>query len=396
MKKVLISLLLMLLASPVFAAVSVSQQVYDVVASSQKMIKEGLYQQAIKQLKPLLNPDKPKQNALIYQYLGYSYLSQKKYHQAISAYNACLKTNVLSAAEKQDIQQQVAYLYFSTQQYRKVITALTHYKRGLKQNLSADLSILLAQAYIKMNEQTLAVAVIQGVIARTKNAPLSWYELLLSLHIESNQVSKSIAVLKKMILRAPETLRYWQQLTQLYLQSKNQKKALATWSLAQKNGLFTAKTHWELQAQLYYQNKQPYEAAMTLVRGAKVKQLKTSFNHYQQLSSYWLAAKEIDKAIAVQIILAKRSKKGLHAFTLGQLYYSEQKWQKAVSAFELSLKKGANNNKHEAYLLIGFSRLKLGQLQQAKVAFLEAQKNPETADVARYWSAKIVTGAQNI
>jgi uncharacterized protein HemY len=383
MKYLLFAVSLIIFYPPAYAGV-VSKQTYASLQSAQALIEKSQYKQAISQLMPLTKSSQTYEQAIAWQNIAYSQLSSDDKPAAILSYEKSLATQALSNTEQLDSHKQLAWLYLFQSKFKHSISHISQYRKKTNKPLTASLSVLSAQSHIKLKQTQKAISALQYAIKINQKINYNWHEQLLYLYQTSKQHKLAIALLKKLIKYKPEKQQYWLQLSSLYLQQKNTKQALAVWSLAKQNKLFSNADHWRMLAQLYMKHNEPFQAATTLQQGVNAKHIKADFQHYQSMVSYWLAAKETTRAISAQKKLANWSKNGEYALTLAKMYYAEQQWQQAIDTLQLSLSKKLQFPE-KSHMLLGYAALKQGDHQKARNAFKQASLSEKTKKISSVW-----------
>ena len=97
---------------------------------------------------------------------------------------------------------------------------------------------LLAQMYGQLKRYAEAEQHIRRAIGQAATFHEEWYQLLLFASVEQQKFSQAVTVLHQLLNQLPRKKTYWLQLSQVYMQTEQQRQAASTLALAHKLGLF--------------------------------------------------------------------------------------------------------------------------------------------------------------
>jgi len=247
------------------------------------------------------------------------------------------------------------------------------------------MNVMVANAYAQLKDYRKALPYIKKAIAQSKKPKESWYQLNLAIYFELKQYSSAAEILKKLIRLYPDKKTYWSQLSSVYQQLKQYKKAASTKHLAYKMGFIkTEKDLLELANLLLYIGS-PYKAAALLKDSINNKKIKSNSKNWESLANAWRTAKEFDHAVIALEAASKLNDKGSLSQQLGQIYFEQEKWSSAITALNKAISKGGLKNTGATYLLLGMSHYELKKIEQAKKYFLKAAQYSKNKKAARQW-----------
>jgi len=136
---------------------------------------------------------------------------------------------------------------------------------------------------------------------------------------------------------------------------------------------------------LYVQTGIPFQGAKFLNRAIKDKKVKGSKKSYELLSNAYVASREYKKALVPLSKAAKLSKDGKLYAHQGRLYLNEEKWSKAIEAFDLADKKGGLDKKGDLLVDKGIALIQLKKLESAKTTLQKALDFESSKKNATRW-----------
>ncbi len=362
-----------------------SQSTYEQLTIAQDAMAEDNYSIAHKQLTTLASKVESGSydQAVVLQTLGYLYISLDDYEKAITYFNSALKLAALPSKVEHDLRYNLGQLQLASQQYK---VGIENIELWLKDESSPrnETYVLLASAYYQLNSYKKVVSYISKAIKNDKSPDESWYQMLLSAHISLKQNKSAIKVLEVLIGQYPYKKQYWQQLTYLYLDQKQELRATAVSALVEKLALGDDKTVLNL-ADMYRYLYIPYKSGQVLEKALNEGVLESNFDNLQKLADSWLAARDADKAVAVLGQMAELDPTGETDLKLGRVYIGTERWQQAITPINASLEKLPKSEQGLSHLLLGTAYFYLNQPAQAEKMFKKALNDKEHRVQASQW-----------
>jgi tetratricopeptide (TPR) repeat protein len=366
---------------------SISPSLYKKLKKTETLISKKSYQQAETKLKALLTDVKQGsyEQAIVLRSLSSVYALKEQYKKAAEALSRCLNLKVLPGSQEQQGIQNLGQLYMATEQYAKAIKTLEPWLAENPKKIDGQINVLIANAYAQLKHYRKALPYIKKAIASAKKPEESWYQLNLALYYELDNYSSAATLLKQLVRRYPDKKTYWSQLSSVYQQLKQYKKAVSIKRLAYKNDFITTEKELLELANLYLYIGSPYKAAKLLQDEIAKKRIKSSSTNWETLANAWTMAKEFDAAVNALEKASKLNDKGSLYQQLGQIHVEQEKWQQAINALNKAISKGGLKQTGSTYLLLGMSYYELNNIKQAKKSFLNAAKYSKNKKAAQQW-----------
>ncbi|MCK5188560.1 MAG: tetratricopeptide repeat protein, partial [Methylococcales bacterium] len=211
------------------------------------------------------------------------------------------------------------------------------------------INVLLANAYAQLKQFGKALPHIKRAIARSKKPEESWYQLNLAIYFELENYSAAAGVLKSLVRLYPDKKAYWHQLSSVYQQLKQYKKAVSIKHLAYQKGFISSEKDVLELVNLFLYVGSPYKAAKVLTEGIKYKKIKSNSKNWETLAYAWRMAKEFDSAVKALETASKLNDKGSLYQQLGQIYVEQEKWSQAITSLNKAIGKGGLKNTGSTY-----------------------------------------------
>lgn len=370
----------------------------------QTLQTEARWNEARKVIRQHLKDEpRPLLEAMLWRSLAQVELQDAHYEKALPALKKAWGLKQLSDEEQLSLQGIMSQLMLQQEEYKEGIPLFLDWlSKTPEDKHEARHYLALAQAYTVQEKWKPALPHAKKAVAmksKKDTVPVSWYQLLVSLHTRLEQWPQAIRMQKVVLDRQAGEIRQWRQLALLQYQSQPEKKrkrssgfpksALATLRTAWEKGLFDKANDYQMLAQWFSLNDLPYKAARVLEDGFKKQAFKAKNSKQQrrirrQMAGLWLRAKELGQAeqVLAQLVRQKPDKKMLQQ--IARIQIRQQKWSNA----EKSLKKllaMQPKNPGDVLLLHGITLLQLEKLDQAEGQFLLARKNKRNQHSAKQW-----------
>jgi len=396
----LVTLLAVLLASPVTAqkknerktkqTVAMSQQVYDALIKIQELVEADQHAAAQTKIKELQQGKKklsPYERAQIWNLAAYDYYLQERYDDAIRSYEQVLKQPELPEALQQSALKTLAQLQFSIEDYT---TALVTIKRlmAIVPEPAADVYMLLGQAHFQMEHYEVSIKPIRTAIemfrAQGRVPRENWLLLLRVAYWELKDYPNMLLVLEELIEAYPKDS-YIVTLAGVYSELGDTKKQLALTETLYEMGYLKGKSHATNLANLYLLHGIPYRAAKVLEKEMASGNVKSDVRNLRLLSQAWYQAREDKKAIPPLKLAAEKADDGELYIRLAQSYLNLENWSEAAASAKKGLTIGKLKRKDTANIMYGMALFNQKKLEQARRAFQAASKDKRSKRAAGQW-----------
>ena len=361
-----------------------SQYVYESIAKVQELMdseKNGEAKSLLEKLTGASDVRSKLDKAYVRFYLGYFYMSEEHYQDALRYFGEALSYEALP-------QQQVKSIYFNMMQLyllqEKNKEALSSLQKLLKLEQKAEYYIYEAQILLSLEEFKGVVASIKK--ARTLQKPKSeWLQMQFYAHYMLQNYREARGVLQELISMKPYEKEYWMQLASLYALEENSKKTLASFE-----GAFIAKLDLSEKeilelVSLLRSETLPFHAASILEDSLNSKRVQESQKTLKLLAQLYFEAKNYKKSLQWFHKLAKKEPSVVIDFKIARIYLLEYKYKEAAEALERSLEKPSEKYLRERYELLGKTYFELEDHAKAKEIFRKLLSFPEAKKTAQAW-----------
>ncbi len=368
-----------------------SESTYRQLTAIQKLREQGKPQQALRRLQSLAS--KLKGNgydyAVVLQTMGYVYHTLDREESAAQAFEQALAQDALPEKVADDLRLNLSRLLIASENYRDgldVVTVLLNKDN----NHPPEAYFLAAIANYHLGHCAQTIDYLKKAMAVNREAPETWYQLLLTCYYERSQFKPAARTLELMIKRFPDEDSYWSQLAGVYQRLNRNRDALAIMELAHRKHRLKAADVLRL-VRLYLYLDMPYAGAQLLQTEIAAGRVDPSAENWTLLADSFYLAHEIEASIAALRSAAELAEAGQLYYRLGQMLYEREQWNEATSALQAALARGDLEQPEKAYLLLGFAALRSGDRGQAQLAFAGALEFEDTRAQASQWLKRLQT-----
>jgi len=393
---------------------ALSEKIYKVLGKAQECADLNDYICAMKVLEDGLGSKLEKLNsyerAQYYNFKGFLYYSQEKYNDALRAYENVLRQENLPAAMEDTTVYTMAQLYFIKEDYQSSIKMMLRWIEYQPAPTAQPL-VLLGQAYYSLGTQEgiakaearrnfkKAIPYILKAVdlykASEKQPKENWYLLLRVMHFEMGENQKVVDILEILVNIWPKK-EYWLQLAGMYgemgseaksekAQRVLEKKQLATYETAYRQGFLEKGSELFNMSQLYMYHEAPYWASDVLKKGIKAGIIKKNKKNYESLAQAQINAQDMRQSLNPLRLSAEMSDDGELYRKLGQVYMQLDDYKNGAKYFGLALKKGGLKRPDSVAVYKGMCHFNLGELDKARDSFKIATKDKRSRKQANKW-----------
>jgi len=396
----LVTLLAVLVASPVTAqdkktrktkqTVAMSQPVYEKLMKIQELVESDQHAAAQAKIKEIQQGKKklsPYESAQIWNLSAYDYYLQERYDDAIRSYKQVLKQPELPEALQQSTLKTLAQLQFTLEDYQSALVTIKRLMVIVPEP-AADVYMLLGSAHFQMEHYKVSIAPIKTAIgmfrAQGRVPRENWLLLLRVAYWELRDYPNMLIVLEELIEAYPKDS-YILTLAGVYSELGDTKKQLALTESLYEMGYIEGKSHATNLANLYLLHGIPYKAAKVLEKEMAAGNVKSDIRNLRLLSQAWYQAREDKKAIPPLKQAAEKGKDGELYIRLAQSYLNLENWSKAAASAKKGLAMGDLKRSDTANIMYGMALFNQKKLEQARRAFQAASKDKRSRRAARQW-----------
>lgn len=315
------------------------------------------------------------EKALMLQTYGFIYSAQGKFTQAIDYFERSIAEDALSTQAQQGMLYSLAGLYQSESRYEDALETMRTWFRFAEEP-DSNAYIIVAGSFAELNRYREALPCVQLAIEGADKPNESWYQLELAIYMELNDYRSAANVLRTMIRLWPDKQRYWETLSGVYLELKEDQLALATMMAAYNKGMIDdgSKLLNLVRLNLYLDN--PYVGGRILSSGLEQGLVERNVDNLNLLRSAWTSAKEYDRAVAVIEDLGSLTGDPKYYMDEASILSEQAEWEGVIAAARQALDAGTGTP-GRAWLLMGMAYTELDRLNEALEAFGNAR---ETGD----------------
>lgn len=353
-------------------------------------VGEKRYDKAYKQLQKML--DRAGRAAylrsILNQALAQVEWSRENYDPALNYFEKAVELNALPDPAHFALIYQIAQLYFMQERYREALDKLElWFCHSPRDKITSSAFVLKASIHARQGDYAETLKAIDTAIEMDDDPKERWYQLKLGSHYELEQYPQTAQTLELIISRWPQKKSYWTQLSQIYLNLKQDEKALAVIALAYRKGLLDGQGDITYLSNLYSNSDVPLKAALVLEKGIKDGVVASTRNHWTAVADSWYAAEEMEHSLLAYESAGKASEDGKIDLRRGYILVDLERWPDALKALDDALRKGglAEHKTGEAYLLRGMIQFNLGNFDSANADWGKAGRYDRVRDAAKQW-----------
>lgn len=373
--------------------VSMSEGVQRKLNKAFDLIQEDKLDDAQKLIDEVLADGKktPYAEALALQTKGQILWQKDDYPGAIDALKKAIAMDAMPNSNQFPAMYQLAQLYLMQEKYNESLAAADDY---IKQsgNASADVLALKGNDLYRLEKYPEAVVILKEAIAKAEKPNDSWRQILMASLFEMNDYAEAAKIAEADLAKDPNNKKVIQQLSSIYINGKQEAKAMELMASAKAKGLFTTEDDYKQLAQLYNYADKPKEAAAALEEGVQKGIVKNNYDVYKLLGDSYSLSDQEEKAVEAYGKASPLAKDGEADFLRGQMLINLQRWAEAKDAMTKALERGVKRV-GAANVLLGNALNELGDRAGAIAAMKKAAAYDETKAMASAWLKSIESGA---
>jgi len=370
-------------------AQAVSKEVYERIQKAQDMVDNKEYQQALRSLNNLYNPDKltEYEQANVLNYIGFVYYNIDDITNAIRTYERMLALPTLEPQMAKQTTFTVAQLLTMEENYSKALTTLNRWFT-LEPNPAPEPFILQAQLFYNLKRHEDMISPIENAmrVATERGKPIKedWWNLLNYAYFQQEDYRKVRDIQKTLLQNWPKA-RYWKSLAGAFTELGEDEKLIYAYDAAHTQGMLVKGTEFVTMAQLYLQAEVPYKAATLMQEKMDAGSVPKNEKNYRLLSQSWMLAMEDQKAIPALEAAAKLADNGELDHRLANAFLNVGQYGDCVTSANTAIRKGGLKNPDNIQISLGMCLYNLRRYADAKSAFRNAAKVPRSQRTAGQW-----------
>jgi tetratricopeptide (TPR) repeat protein len=303
--------------------------------------------------------------------------AEDRYEDARGHLQNAIDSGGLNAQQVDEARYQSAQLFIQEEKWGEGAAALEQWFETAT-NPNSAAYYFLAAAYWQLEDTERALAPARKAVELMDPARPNenWLGLLSALHLQREEYREAIPLLERLIEAVPDKKAYWLQLSSVYQQVEDYPHALAVAQLASSAGHVTEDADVRRLADLLLWSGVPYRGGQVL-EAAIGRQLVTLDDKlYEKLANCWIAAGELDAAVAPLQRAAELAASGEVFVRLGELHVQREDWAAGIAAVQRGIAKGELRDPGNAELMIGVAHYNQRSYDDA-VPYLERARRSD-------------------
>jgi predicted Zn-dependent protease len=303
----LFALSLSVLTGGAFASQELGMRTAAQVSKAYELEQEEKLNEAITLLEGL-KPNASFDKAYVARMLGIYYWQAEQPKKAITQLQIAVDTKAFKDEQGWQTERMLAELMLSEDMPEKALVHFNNltktansYEKLSKQQISG-VWLNKARAHYLLQEWKSLLAAIKHYHQLDSTPKLQPLSLQLSAEMQLNHLKSAILTTQKLLALQPDNVMWWQQLSSLYMQTKQYKLALATLVSAQRAGIQVPDNLKLSKAQLYSQQGIPEKAAESY---ADLQVKETDIDTIIKQARHWQMAREWTNAQTAWLAAAR-------------------------------------------------------------------------------------------
>ena len=330
--------------------------------------------------------------ALLYQLYGQFYAVQSQYTSAVPWFEKALATEKMPRIGAQEVRFQLAQTYFMIGKYENVISLLDEFIRvgeRYKYPVSARVNLLMSYSHGRLEQYEPSYFHIKQANNKSDKPQLDWIEYAFSLAMKLENLNDAEDLGTRLLFLEPNKKKYWNQVSALYFAKEFELDSLSALELAYENDTLNKESDYLLLAKYYLYQKSPLKSVMVINDGIKKKLIEENEENLKLLSSSYFYSRDLDNGIKILVKAEKISDDPELSFRLGTYAFDSEKYELAISSFNIAKKRGWNDIPGRIELITGISYFELDNVEKARSNLLLATNFDDTKDTAEGWLSYI-------
>lgn len=314
---------------------------------------------------------------------GEAQIKQEKedYDGAIVLDQQAIDLNAMPNREQFQVMYQVAQLQLQQEKYQDVLTSLDAWQKATNTE-KADVYALRGNAYYRLEKYPQAIEALNKANSLADKPSDSWTEILMASYFETQQYDEAGKIAQAQLAKDPNNLKLIQRLAAVYINAKQDQKALELLSGAKSKGLITTEDDYKHLAQLYANADKPKDGAPVLEEGLSKGIVKPTYDNYKLLGDMYAQGEDDTHALAAYAKASPLAKDGNVDYQRGYILFYSDHSKDAKEAFSQAISKGGLRQQGEAYLLRGDAENDLNENAAAIADYEKATGFPSSKPMA--------------
>jgi len=315
---------------------------------------------------------------------GEAQIKQEKddYDGAIQLIQQAIAIDSLPNREQFAAMYQIAQLQMQQEKYQDALTSLDAWQKATLTE-KAEVYALRGNSYYRLEKYPEAIEALNKAISLSPDKPNdSWTEILMASYFETKQFDEAGKIAQAQLAKDPNNLKLIQRLAAVYINAKQDQKALDLLAGAKTKGLITTEDDYKHLAQLYANADKPKDGAPVLEEGLSKGIVKPTYDNYKLLGDMYAQGEDDTRALAAYAKASPLAKDGNVDYQRGYILFYSDHSKEAKEAFSQAITKGGLRQPGEAYLLRGDAENDLNENAAAIADYEKATGFPSSKPMA--------------
>lgn len=356
-------------------AQSVTKTTFRALEDVQGLMEEERYEEALGLLETLVVQVKniPYDHALANQYLAHTSIVLDRPDAARKALEAALAEEGLPPEFRADLKLFYGTVLLTGEEYAAAADALEDWL-AVAPLPNAKQIFNVAYARYMSGSLPRAEELVKRAFAVTPRpaVPDAWLQVYYRILFDSRKYAEAEKLLYELLQRNPQSQQHWRLLASHFLQLEESNEALAAIMVSYWSGLVEDVEDLRRIVSLYGFVDVPEKAAQLLEKWLAEEKIANDAEALKQLGNLWLLARERDKAKTALQQAANASADGRTYQMLGGIYFEDENWVAAHSAYQRALHAGGLEEPLRVSLLAGIAAYRAGLKDEARAALRNA------------------------
>jgi len=376
---VLISLSFQAAAQQTSTLPSASRSTFLKLTQVQELWEEERFDEAVAELEELAADirDKPYDYALTRQYLAHTSVLSGDTPRAREALEEALAVEGLPPQMEADLKLFYGQILVGDEEFERALQMLEDWLSATETPAMPAQVFYVAYANYMTGNLPRAQPLIERAINEDTQRHDSWDRLYYQILFEQKFYDGALAVLMEMLDRKPAEDSYWRLLVNHYMQLEDSRGALTSLAIAHLQNPMSEPSDLRRLVSMYGYVEIPEKAARLLEGYLADESLPADPEALRQLGDLWLMARDREKAKATLQRAASIAPDGRTYQLLGGIYFEDEEWGEAYTAFREALRLGGLDEPPRVHLLAGISAYRADMKAEARESLEVAAETDE-------------------
>lgn len=358
---------------------SASRSTFLKLMRVQELWEESQYDEAIAELDELAadTRGKPYDFALTNQYLAHTSVLAGDTARALAALEVALAVEDLPAQLEAELKLFNGQLLVGEEEYERARGLLEEWLATTETPPKPSQIFYVAYANYQTGNLQRAQPLIERAINEESKRHDSWDRLYYQILFEQKQYDSALDVLLEMLDRNPAEDGYWRLLVNHRMQLEDSMGALTALAIAHLQKPMAEPADLKRLISMYGYVEIPEKAARMLEGYLQDESLPSDPEALRQLGDLWLLARNREKAKAALQQAASVAPDGRTYQLLGGIFFEDEEWDQAYTAFAEALKLGGLDEPERVHLLAGISAYRADMREEARDSLELAAESAE-------------------